>query len=51
MLEDMKEYVNKLNLNNKVLFAGRIDFNNLFEIIDTMPMRKREMKSDPRNCS
>ena len=24
---------------------------NLFEIIDTMPMRKREMKSDPRNCS
>ncbi len=32
MLEDMKEYVNKLNLNNKVLFAGRIDFNNLFEI-------------------
>ena len=24
---------------------------NLFEIIDTMPMRKREMKSDSINCS
>ena len=23
----------------------------LFEIIDTMPMRKREMKSGSRNCS
>ncbi len=32
MFQDMNDYVNKLKLNNKVVFLGKIPFNDLFKI-------------------
>jgi len=35
LMKDMKQYVQKLKLEDKVSFTGKMDFNNLFEITKT----------------